>query len=77
MNTYTKTSSQMLRDAAINNCKEICKLMGQSEDLYKEKFNRFVKDIDNAAFISPEEMYRRVYNASVIKLKDLKVKIDL
>lgn len=72
MNTYTKTASQMLREALINNCIEICKQMQQPTELYKKKMNRLIRDIGDAAFISPEEMYRRAYNLSVIKLNQLK-----
>lgn len=79
MNPYTQTASQMLREAALHNCKEICKVMNQPEDLYKEKFNALLKQVDkgeNTAYMSPEEMYRRIYNLSVIKLNQLKERLQ-
>lgn len=75
MNPYTQTASQMLREAAINNCKEICNVMQQEESLWREKFKRFVQEIENPAYVSPEEMYRRVYNASLNKLNQLKERV--
>ncbi len=76
MNEYTQTAASMMREAAKNNCKEICKLLGQDESLYMEKFKRFVRDIKNPEYLAPMEMYRRVYNSSVQKLSSLKERVQ-
>ena len=66
----------MMREAAISNCKEICKTLSQSEGLHMEKFKAFVTQVDNAVYVSPEEMYRRVYNLSTLKLRSLKERVQ-
>lgn len=68
-------ASIIMREAALGNCKLICKVLSQPEELHKEKFNAFVGQIDNAAYVSPEEMYRRVYNLSIIKLNNLRERL--
>lgn len=64
---------------AINqNCKDICKYLGQPESLFKEKYNRIVSDVEknigaeSLPYIAPEEFFRRVYNESVNRLKQVK-----
>lgn len=78
MNPYTQSAATMLRIAAYKNCKKICRVMNQPEELYKEKFNAFIREVgknDNAAYLSPEETYRRIYNLSALKLKQLEERL--
>lgn len=70
-------TSMLLRTKAIENCKTICKYMGQSEELHKEKFNRFIKDVEHntskdIAYMAPEEFYRLVYNESIKRVEQFK-----
>jgi hypothetical protein len=80
MRTVTpQQNNTILFIKAINqNCKDICKYLGQPENLFKEKYNRLVADVEknikpgNLPYMAPEEFYRRVYNESVIRLKQVK-----
>lgn len=70
-----KTTYQLLRNATIVNCRKICLELGHDVDLWNQKYNRIIKDVEsrteNVAYLSPEEWQRRVYNESVKRLNEL------
>jgi len=71
---------KLLRNKTIDNCKEICKVMKQSEDLYKEKYNAIVRYVeleigeDQIPFKSPESFYLKCYNRSIELLTSLRIR---